>query len=408
MEREILANKQELLFLFGENENLSVFLFWRQKRKDYKNNKLTIINKEPKMTLSEEITGLISKKFFLNQYIYNDIYVMTGKQECEFCDCLLEFGDVYICIQIKERNSKATGSLYKWFNDKVRGVAKDQLKKTVKYFNDRTNTIFSKSSELCIDRSKSLIPVIVFVNADISLYDRIVYSTSLQTSINIFSFSDFKAMLENLLIPYDIILYLEYRSAFNNDDRGKIIFDDVDKTLTILSRPKNEDDYAAMFLLRNYYKSIIERDIKEEYVKFYNTILYDLNAQNGYKRDNFIEGFLHVDYERADSISRKWIEFVDYAKAETYKAPFIFEYKNIVYMFFCHPQNISQETFQYRLNLCLTYYKHKHNYIVDAYILEFSNQKDDNYSVKIYDIDMKNEAAYKNFIDDAKKVFENN
>jgi len=38
------------------------------------------------MTNSEQITSLISQKFFLPQYIYTDIYVKDGLQELEFCD----------------------------------------------------------------------------------------------------------------------------------------------------------------------------------------------------------------------------------------------------------------------------------------------------------------------------------
>ena len=67
------------------------------------------------MTKSEKITSMISEKFFLPQYIYTDVYVKEGKLEKEF-------------------------SFYK--ND--------------------SNQIFSKSSELLLDRNKELLPVIVF------------------------------------------------------------------------------------------------------------------------------------------------------------------------------------------------------------------------------------------------------
>ena len=58
------------------------------------------------MTKSEEITKLISQKFFLNQFIYTDIYLKKDNEEKEFCDCLIEFENIYICIQIKEKSSK--------------------------------------------------------------------------------------------------------------------------------------------------------------------------------------------------------------------------------------------------------------------------------------------------------------
>lgn len=358
------------------------------------------------MTESEEITGLISKKFFLNQYIYNDIYVKIGKQECEFCDCLMEFGGVYICIQIKERNPNAEGSSKRWFDDKVRGLAKSQQKKTIKYFKDTSNTIFSKSSELSLDRSKTIIPVIVFVNADIIAYDRIVYAKSLQTIINIFSYEDFKTMLETIVIPFDIITYLQYRVAFKKSDEGKMIFDEADENATLLFRPECEKDYAQMFLMRTYHKSIIKQGVKEEYVDFYNSILLQMNEKTGCIRSDFIEGFLQVDYERADIIARNWIKCVDSAKSEKYIAPFVFSLKNRVYMFFSHPQSMTREVFQYKLNLCLVYYKYKHVSIDKAHILEFSNEKGNDYSVNLYDIDMNIGIPYEKLIADAKTFFE--
>lgn len=51
------------------------------------------------MTKSEEITSLISQKFFLNQFIYSDIYLKKDNDEKEFCDCLIEFENVYVPIR---------------------------------------------------------------------------------------------------------------------------------------------------------------------------------------------------------------------------------------------------------------------------------------------------------------------
>lgn len=82
------------------------------------------------MTKSEKITSMISRDFFLTQYIYTDVYVKEGKQEKEFCDCLIEFSTVYIVIQIKERDEHATGSKEEWFEKKVVKKAKSQLKDT--------------------------------------------------------------------------------------------------------------------------------------------------------------------------------------------------------------------------------------------------------------------------------------
>lgn len=76
------------------------------------------------MTKSEEITSLISSKFFLKQFTYSEIYVLKDSQEQEFCDCMLEFSNVYICIQIKEKSDKIKVTPKKWFKDRVLNKAK--------------------------------------------------------------------------------------------------------------------------------------------------------------------------------------------------------------------------------------------------------------------------------------------
>ena len=44
------------------------------------------------MTISEEITSLISQKYFLKQYIFDNLLVKENDlSEKELCDCLLEF-----------------------------------------------------------------------------------------------------------------------------------------------------------------------------------------------------------------------------------------------------------------------------------------------------------------------------
>ena len=106
------------------------------------------------------LTSLIAQKFFLPQFIYTDVYAKTGDQENEFCDCLLEFESVY----------KATTSDEIWFEKKVVKKAKKQLKDTFAFFADTANTIMSKNSALVIDRNKTLIPVIVFLNPNLSNY----------------------------------------------------------------------------------------------------------------------------------------------------------------------------------------------------------------------------------------------
>ena len=357
------------------------------------------------MTKSEEIISLISSKFFLKQFTYSEIYVLKDSQEQEFCDCMLEFSNVYICIQIKEKSDKVKVTPEKWFKDRVLNKAKKQLRDTFNYFKNEEYKIFSKNTELHIDRNKAIIPLIVFLNNDVSNYDRIVVSKTLNRIINIFNYEDFSTMLNTLILPYDIISYLNYRIAFKQVDEGKIIFDNIDDSSTIVACPHNEKDYAELFLAHYYYKTIIENKLSEENIKFYNTIIYQLNEMRGCLRDNFLSGFLQVDYVRADTISQKWQDFVKYAKQDKFVAPFKFTIDDRVYMFFVKPKSLTETEFQIRMDLCLVYYKYKHNENL-AHILLFKNEENEQYSVSIGDVNLNTDIPYESLIETAIEFFE--
>ena len=357
------------------------------------------------MTNSEKLTSLISQKYFLKQYIYSDLYVKEGGEEKEFCDCLLEFDNIYVCIQIKERNEAADGSEHKWFRKKVLKVAKDQIKDTFSFFGNSDNIIFSKTSDFAIDRNKNMIPVIVFLNSELSKYDRIVYSRSLDTYINIFSYADFEIMLKTVVMPRDILHYLMYRSVFKPNDDGKIIFDEVNDDLTIITRLHKEADYAELFLARTYYSEIRKNSINETSISFYNTIVESINEKNGYQRCPFIEGFLRTNYIGAARIAEKWVELVTAAKEERFVVPFWISTDERLYMFAVHPHMMSDEEYNYRINLCAAYRKYKEGYKM-IHLLTFQNEAADQYSVSLADGSLEEGFPYESLIEDALKLFE--
>ncbi len=141
-------------------------------------------------------------------------------------------------------------------------------------------------------------------------------------------------------------------------------------------------------------------------IRFYNQIIYQLNEMREYKHDEFISGLLLVDYVRANTISVKWIEFVENAKKDCFKSPFRFDIGNRVYVFFVKPNNMSEEDFSLRLDLCLVYYKYKHQkQLVRIFI--FKMEDENNYSVSLGDINLETDIPYEELIDTAKKLFEN-
>lgn len=356
------------------------------------------------MTKSEQITSLISQKFFLPQYIYTDIYVKDGSQELEFCDCLIEFDAVYVAIQIKERNPSASGSSQKWFEKKVLKIAKGQIKDTFDYFKNTDNTIFSKTSDLTIDRQKTILPVIVFLNTEMDEYQRIVYSQSLDCDINIFSYDDFKTMLETIVIPYDILNYLAYRTVFKTVKKGNVVIDDVDDMATFLTIPQNETDYAELFLARTYYKALIEDGVNEDNINLYNDVLSELNKSINFDRGKFIAGLLCVDYVRADKIARNWSKLMELAKENIFVRPFKITKEDRIYMILARPNTMPEDEFFFRLELAMVYSRHIDGVTV-AHIIAIRYMGDEQYSVELSDFDLQKDIRYEELIEKAIEIY---
>lgn len=338
------------------------------------------------MTKSEQITNIISEKFFLKQYIHSDVYVKKEAQESEFCDCMIEFDEFYVVIQIKERNTDAEGDSRKWFEKKVLKKAKKQIKDTFAYYEDNANTIFSKTKDVKIDRKKKLLPLIIFLNTDIEKYERVVYSESLRSDINIFSFHDFAIMLETIVIPYDILNYLSYRTVFRNVAEGNLFIDTIDENATMLSIPKNEKDYADFFLARTYYKCIIEQLIEEDNICIYNQIVSEINSVINYERSALVEGLLCVDYVRADKIAKNWLKLLECARNEQYVEPYKIFKDEKVYMFAVHPKGMSTEEYLTRLNLSMIYCKYKWG-CQFAYVITIRYVEGEQYMLGVHDFD---------------------
>lgn len=357
------------------------------------------------MTNSEKLTSMIAEKFFLPQYIYTNVYVRTAKQENEFCDCLLEFESVYIIIQIKERGKKAKLTDQEWFAKKVVKRAKKQLRDTLAFYADTTNTIFSKTTDLVIDRGKTILPVIVFLNPDIPNYERVVRSDTLGKVINIFSYADFETMLQTVVLPFDIVFYLQYRLAFKGIDSGRIIFDDTDVNTTFVSSPVTEKDYAHMFLARTYYQEIVEHNLTEDHILYYNDLISQINASCKNDRSPFMSGLLCVDYNRAATISKNWLKLLDLAKADESVFPFTFTIDNREYMFMVKPKHIPEVKFNLYLERILIYHRYKYKANL-AHVIFITHLDGEQFNVEISDADLTTLARYDELVEETVAAME--
>ena len=98
------------------------------------------------------------QKYFLKQYIFDNLLVKENDlSEKELCDCLLEFSNAYICIQIKEKDASSNLSPREWFAKKVLKNAKKQIRDTFEFegapyiFTDTAVLNVAKTMPICLD-----------------------------------------------------------------------------------------------------------------------------------------------------------------------------------------------------------------------------------------------------------------
>lgn len=248
-------------------------------------------------------------------------------------------------------------------------------------------------------------PVIIFSNTDIETYQRVVSSRYIKKLINIFKFEDFEKMLETVVMPYDILNYLAYRTVFTEFERGKVIVDNADDQTAIIACPQNEKEYAELFLARSYIPELCKYDIQEKEIESCNEIVSSLNETNGFKKCKFIEGLMHTNYIGAARIVKNWSKLVSAAQQERFVTPFWISDEGRLYLFAAQPNSMPDNEYMHRVNLCVAYRKNKDN-INFLHLLTIRNEGVELYSVLLSDANLEENFPYKELIKDAVKLFE--
>ena len=85
------------------------------------------------MTLSEQICQEINRKFYFDDFVLTNLFYTKDGVKMEICDGLIEFQDIYIILQIKERSSSYNeyNNYSKWIEKKVYKKAVSQIKDTI-------------------------------------------------------------------------------------------------------------------------------------------------------------------------------------------------------------------------------------------------------------------------------------
>lgn len=205
------------------------------------------------MTRSEQICNEIAASFFCKEFVYENLkYHNATNNKVELCDALFEYASIYVPLQIKERSKvKGAKTDEAWLRDIVYGEAYNQIKATltaIKENNIVVNDLYHQRVEL--DKNNLVFPIIVFDNPQVSDYKRIIIENDLK--VNVFNIEDYKAMMESIIHPYDIIYYLQERIKWIEGRGLPNLIIGEGMSITMIAKIKNEGDFSHFFKLFIY------------------------------------------------------------------------------------------------------------------------------------------------------------
>lgn len=199
------------------------------------------------MTISELNCTNALLEYFFKEFVYRDLYVYIGKQKKELCDGLVEFQDAYVIFQIKEKRGSTAND---WLQKKVYKKAVSQIKDTIAMLqNGNKIEVESYTGEkIILDSQKRILSVIIFDSEDTDYKQVHTSSQNNELHINVFSMCDFEKVLERIAIPYDIVLYLEMRSAYFESKFPDWFFNEINENLTTVAKITDEEGMIDYFI----------------------------------------------------------------------------------------------------------------------------------------------------------------
>ena len=350
------------------------------------------------MTLSEKICQDINRKFYFDDFVLNNLYYWKDGIKMEICDGLIEFEDRYIIIQIKERDSQESTNNQKWLERKVYKKATSQIKDTIEIIKMTDNLIVEDlyGQQVNIDKTKSILPIIVFKNDEITEYKRVYHSSTKNININIFSENDYKTMMEKIEVPCEIIDYLMLRQELFQHSNFNVILDDSENGYFMMANIENELDVAEYFLMKTIKdKPYNKLDVKNflGIIQKYN--LKRINQTQDYKQ--ILYRMLRFDRFGASYFMQRWNNCWDLSKkgifncqqiivgqkiSERFGFLFISAKKDDVKdnnKFYSHLTNLFIQKYQLQTAIAIiSYYEGNNNYLVNWLFMSkpFENDKE--------------------------------
>ena len=95
------------------------------------------------MTLSEQLCQDINRKFYFDDFVLTNLFYTKNGVKIEICDGLIEFQNMYIILQVKEKSTSnnAQDNYLNWLEKKVYKKAVSQIKDTIHVLQNEKNLI---------------------------------------------------------------------------------------------------------------------------------------------------------------------------------------------------------------------------------------------------------------------------
>lgn len=212
-------------------------------------------------TKSELICAALSKITFFNEFVFDDLlYIADNKQELELADLIIELDKFVLVVQIKERNQifSSQEAEEKWMKKTIFDNAISQLKVSISTLKNKKGLFFSNDyGQESTFNDKIVFPIVVFFNSSIKEYVRSYTSKSTGAKVNIFSFEDFEYMCNNILLPIELLNYLEFRHKnLGNGIPDLLIFTDEQRVILSSSPTAEKEKTSHEIIMFDFFREI--------------------------------------------------------------------------------------------------------------------------------------------------------
>lgn len=183
-------------------------------------------------TQSEDIINRINQHFFFKEFTFsnNEFVDSNSKQKLEVADHIVWLDYMLFIVQIKERNTGETGSIEKWFENKVLNKAVKQVKSTHGYLDQFTDITIENNKghrrNLAEAKESDRMNLIIYSPGEgfpEKLRQRKFYESSQIGLIHLFHVEDYNWICKYLITPAEIAEYLVFRERLHEKHGATIV-----------------------------------------------------------------------------------------------------------------------------------------------------------------------------------------